>query len=132
MVEVLDATRRRIRQSAELFGSLIRNKHRHVFLLNLLEITLHNEVFDISAPNHESLPLLKIDGPKLCLYDPAIPDNVNQHMQVFGRMGNTGCDIELVGKTSTIIHHRRAVLAKEIDFMRRELAANILIAQNMR
>jgi hypothetical protein len=53
-------------------------------LLNLLEI---------SAPS-------KPDGPKLHLYDATIPANVNQHMQVFGRSGDTMIDrdVELVGK----------------------------------
>jgi len=48
--------------------------------LNLLEITLYNQVFYICSSDHESLAFLKVDTAKLGLYDPTISHDANQDM----------------------------------------------------
>lgn len=56
-------------------------RHSHnTCRLNLLEITLYNQVFYICSSDHESLAFLKVDTAKLGLYDPTISHDANQDM----------------------------------------------------
>ena len=93
--------------------------------LDLLQITLHDEMLDVCPSDHKPLTLAKVDATKLCLNDPAIPDNLHQNVQVFGRIRDPCHDVQLVRKIRPKIHHLRVVFLQEIDFERGELATYV-------
>jgi hypothetical protein len=98
---------------------------------NLLEITLYDEMLDICPSDHEPLALLKIDAAQLGLNHAAVAHDSDEDVQILGRMGDAGCDVELVRELGTEVHDGRIVLAKVVHFVWRQLAADVLIGQDV-
>ena len=71
---------------------------------HLLKVALHNQVLDIRLADHKSLALSEIDAAELGLYYAAVFDHFDEHMDVFGWLGNARHDVELLGKFGAEFH----------------------------
>ena len=100
-------------------------------LSNLLQITLHNEMLDIRPAYHKPMSFLKVYAPELCLYRPTIPDNSNKYMEIFGWIRDACGDVKLMRKFRSKLHDRAVILPQVIDFMRRKLASDIRVGEEM-
>ena len=88
-------------------------------------------MLDICPSDHIPLTLLKIDAAQLGLNHAAVAHDSDEDVQVLGRMGDAGCDVELMRKLGTEIHDGRIVLAKIVHFVWRQLAADVLVGKDV-
>ena len=86
--------------------------------LHLLEVALHNQVLDICLADHKSLALLKVDAAELGLYYTTVFDHFDEHMDVFGWLGNARHDVELLGEFGAEFHDGRMVLSEIVYLVR--------------
>src|SRR6266404_2240693 len=76
---------------------------------HLFEVPLHDKVLDIRTAHHEPLALLKVDRPKLSLYDTTI---AHARMDIARRVRDRRRDVELRREVSAEIHDRCIILAQ--------------------
>ena len=64
-------------------------------ILNLIEVALYDEVFDIGPTDHEPLSLSEVNGAQLRLYNTTVSHDTHERVEIARRMGNRGGDVEL-------------------------------------
>ena len=107
-----------------LSGTLAPNRASH-----LLKIALYDQMFDIGFADHKSLAFFKIDAAQLRLYYTAIFDHFDQHVDVFGWLGDARHDVELLRELGAEFHDGCIVLSEVVYLVWGELAPEILIGE---